>query len=37
MYVPTWALCLMSAIGGALITLLILIAIVVINAHKGEG
>lgn len=37
MYVPTWALCLMSAMGGALITMLVLIAIVVINAHKEEG
>lgn len=37
MYVPTWALCLMSAMGGALVTMLVLIAIVVINAHKEEG
>lgn len=37
MYVPTWALCLLSAIGGAILAFLGLVVAVVIQQSKKKG
>ena len=37
MYVPTWALCLLSAIGGGVLTFLGMVVVVVIQQSKKKG
>lgn len=36
MYIPIWVLCLLSAIGGALLTFLALVAMVIISNRNDE-